>query len=309
MSWSKKYTLYLVRRSYKRLIRKMSKDPNVENVELTALWNVVKYRYPSLSDDEVWEELAPFYGDCTGDESIESLGEYFLYKEVGELGIHDKNLLQRAVNIGAMAAIKLAFEAESTYVSNLSYLYSGIQSNRSWCDFLEEDIRRKIVGGYEQLVGTTAERENEYFSNEYHFRIIFPEGWEVMKTQFGGVQAVSREGGGKEAFITIHKEEATMDHRRVLENNELGDYRLSFFEEKGLSVELLEQGKGAVGQEKGCWAEVHVSGFYPQYEKTYVVVKGEGLYTLSTMVTPDDTSWYEKNRALFEQAVRSFEID
>ncbi len=84
------------RRSYKRLIRKMSKDPNVENVELTALWNVVKYRYPSLSEDEVWEELAPFYGDCTGDESIEFLGEYFLYKEVGELGIHDYDLLERA---------------------------------------------------------------------------------------------------------------------------------------------------------------------------------------------------------------------
>lgn len=74
-----------------------------------------------------------------------------------------------------------------------------------------------------------AEQKNEYFSNEYHFRIIFPEGWKVMETQFGEVQAVSRVGRGKEAFITIHKEEATKDHKRVLENKELEDYRLSFF--------------------------------------------------------------------------------
>jgi hypothetical protein len=154
-----------------------------------------------------------------------------------------------------------------------------------------------------------AERENNYFSNKDHFHIIFPEGWKVMETQFGGIQAVYREGGGKEAFITIHKEEATKDHQRVLENNELGDYRVSFFEEQGLSAELLEQGMGAIGQEQGYWAEVHVSGVFPMYEKTYVVIKGEGLYTISTMVTPDDSSWYGKNRALFEKAVRSFEID
>ena len=154
-----------------------------------------------------------------------------------------------------------------------------------------------------------AERKNEYFSNEYHFRIIFPEGWKVMETQFGGIQAVSREGGGKEAFVTIHKEEATKDNQRVLENNELGDYRVSFFQEQGLSAELLEQGMGAIGQEQGYWAEVHVSGVFPMYEKTYVVIKGEGLYTISTMVTPDDSSWYGKNRALFEKTVRSFEID
>ena len=130
-----------------------------------------------------------------------------------------------------------------------------------------------------------------------------------METKYGGVQAVSREVGGKEVFITIHKEDATMDHQRVLENNELGDYRLSFFEEQGLSAELLEQGKGDIGQEQGYWAEVHVSGTFPQYEKTYIIIKGEGLYTISTMVTPDDSSWYEKNGALFKKAVGSFEID
>ena len=154
-----------------------------------------------------------------------------------------------------------------------------------------------------------AAQENRFSSNEYHFRIIFPEGWEVTEIQFGGAQAVSRESGGKEAFITINTEEATMYHQRVLENKELGDARLSFFEEQGLSTELLGQGKGAVGQEQGYWAEVHVSGFFPQYEKTYIVIKGGILYAISTMVTPDDSSWYGKNRTLFEKAVRSFEID
>ena len=154
-----------------------------------------------------------------------------------------------------------------------------------------------------------AGKEKHGINSEYGFRIVFPEGWKVVKTQLGGVQAVSRNEIGEEAYITIHSEEAKMDHERVLTNNELGNYRVSFFQEQGSTAELLEQGKGAVGQQQGYWAEVHVSGNFPQYEKTYIVIKGSNLFTISTMVTPDDSSWYEHNRPLFEKAISSFEIN
>ena len=154
-----------------------------------------------------------------------------------------------------------------------------------------------------------AGKEKPMVNSEHPFRIVFPEGWEVTETQFGGLQAVSKNYAGKEAYITIHKEAATIEHDKVLANNELGDYRVSFFQGQGAKAELLGQGNGTVGQEQGYWAEVHVSGNFPQYEKTYVVIKGSVLYTISTMVTPDDPSWHEQNRPLFEKAVSSFEIN
>ena len=109
--------------------------------------------------------------------------------------------------------------------------------------------------------------ERDFRSSRYHFSIVFPAGWKVTETVFGGIQAVLKKGGGKEASICIHTEEATTDHRRVLENDFLGSSRISFFQEKGVLAVILEQGKGPVGQEHGYWAEAHVSGFFHSTKK------------------------------------------